>query len=86
MSVSFAIAIYFIIWWVVLFAILPIGVRTQGEEGSIVPGTPESAPLETRVLRTVLLTTLVSGLVFGALWAAIRFGLIDLGQLIGRER
>ena len=33
MSVSFAIAIYFIIWWTVLFAVLPIGVRTQGEDG-----------------------------------------------------
>jgi len=40
MSVSFAIAIYFIIWWTVLFAVLPIGVRTQAEDGAVVPGTP----------------------------------------------
>ena len=33
MSVPFAIAIYVVIWWTVLFAILPIGVRTQGEDG-----------------------------------------------------
>jgi predicted secreted protein len=44
MSVSFAIAIYVVIWWTVLFAILPIGVRTQGEDGFVVPGTPASAP------------------------------------------
>ena len=44
MSLSFAIAIYVVIWWTVLFAILPIGVRTQGEDGAVVPGTPESAP------------------------------------------
>ena len=34
MSLSFAIAIYVVIWWTVLFAILPIGVRTQGEDGT----------------------------------------------------
>ena len=61
MSVSFAIAIYVVIWWTVLFAILPIGVRTQGEDGTIVPGTPESAPTHPRLWRVMLLTTLVSG-------------------------
>ena len=84
MSVSFAIAIYVVIWWTVLFAILPIGVRTQDEDGAIVPGTPESAPTRPRLLRVVLLTTLVSGLVFGGLWLAVRYGLIDLAKLLGR--
>jgi predicted secreted protein len=85
MSVSFAIAIYVVIWWTVLFAILPIGVRTQGEDGTIVPGTPESAPTRPRLLRVVLFTTLVSCLVFAGLWVAIKYGLIDLEQLLGRR-
>jgi predicted secreted protein len=85
MSVALAIAIYVVIWWTVLFAVLPIGVRTQGEDGSVVPGTPESAPTAPRLIRVVLLTTLISGLLFAALWAAVRYGLIDLTQLIGRE-
>jgi predicted secreted protein len=85
MSVSFAIAVYVVIWWTVLFAILPIGVRTQGEDGTIVPGTPESAPTRPRLIRVVLITTLVSCAVFAALWAAIRYNLIDLERLIGRR-
>lgn len=84
MSLSFAIAIYFIIWWTVLFAVLPIGVRTQGEEGAVVPGTPESAPAAPRLLRVVLLTTAISALVFAALWALIRYGIVDLNNLLGR--
>ena len=84
MSVSFAIAIYVVIWWTVLFAILPIGVRTQDEDGAVVPGTPGSAPSRPRLVRVVLLTTLVSGLVFGALWAAVRYNVIDLQQWLGR--
>jgi predicted secreted protein len=85
MSVTFAIAIYVVLWWTVLFAVLPIGVRTQGEDGSVVPGTPESAPSAPRLLRVVLLTTLISTAVFGAAWAAVRYGLLDLAQLIGRD-
>ncbi|WP_409997548.1 DUF1467 family protein, partial [Escherichia coli] len=30
-SVSTAFAIYFVLWWVVLFAVLPFGVRSQME-------------------------------------------------------
>jgi predicted secreted protein len=84
MSVSLGIAIYVIVWWTVLFAVLPIGVRTQGEDGSIVPGTPESAPSTPRLLRVVLLTTLISAVVYGALWAVIAYGLVDLEALLGR--
>ena len=42
MAISTAIAIYFLIWWIVLFAVLPWGVRAQGEEGA--PGTDPGAP------------------------------------------
>jgi predicted secreted protein len=85
MSVSLAIAIYVVLWWTVLFAVLPIGVRTQGEDGKVVPGTPESAPSTPRLLRVVLVTTAVSALLFAAVWAAVRYGLLDLEALLGRS-
>jgi predicted secreted protein len=85
MSLTLGIAIYVVLWWTVLFAVLPIGVRTQGEDGAVVPGTPESAPSAPRLVRVALITTLVSGLLFGAAWAAVRYGLVDLAVLLGRE-
>ena len=85
MSLTFAIAIYLIIWWTVLFAVLPIGVRTQGEDGDVVPGTPESAPTAPRLLRVVLLTTLISPLLFAGAWALVHYGFVDLRELLGRN-
>jgi predicted secreted protein len=85
MSLTLGIAIYVIIWWTVLFAVLPIGVRTQGEDGAVVPGTPESAPTAPRLLRVVLVTTLISALLFAGAWAAVKYGLVDLAALLGRE-
>jgi predicted secreted protein len=84
MSLTFAIAIYVVIWWTVLFAVLPIGVRTQAEDGSVVPGTPESAPTTPRLVSVVLLTTLISALLFGGAWVMVRYGLLDLEALLGR--
>jgi predicted secreted protein len=71
MSLSFSIAIYFIVWWLVLFAVLPFGVRTQDEAGSTVAGTPGSAPIAPRLLRTVAITTLVSTVVFAVIYLVI---------------
>ena len=85
MNITLGIAIYFVIWWTVLFAVLPIGVRTQGEDGAVVPVTPESAPTRPQFLRIVLLTTLVSSLVFAGFWAAVRYNAIDLVQWLGRS-
>ena len=68
MSLTLGIAIYFIVWWTVLFAVLPFGVRTQDEEGTIVPGTPESAPADPRMLRVAGLTTLVATVVFALVY------------------
>lgn len=58
-------AIYFIIWWVTLFVILPIGVRTQAEEQDVTLGTAESAPLKLRMGRKLIWTSIVSAVVFG---------------------
>lgn len=76
MSFFSAFAVYFIFWWITLFAILPLGVRTQEEADDITLGTTESAPHATQLGRKLLLTTLVSGVIFGVyLLATSVFGL-----------
>jgi len=64
MSLATAIAIYFIIWWVVLFMVLPWGVRSQHEGGDMVSGTDPGAPVVAQLWWKLLWTTVVSGVVF----------------------
>jgi predicted secreted protein len=58
---------YFIAWWITLFIVLPIGLRTQGDEKKVVNGTVESAPARFRPFRVFLMTTMLAA-VFYALW------------------
>lgn len=67
--VSF-VAIYFILWWLVLFAMLPFGLRTQDEDGEVTLGTTASAPRGAHMGRVLLRTTLVSLVLFGLIYAA----------------
>jgi predicted secreted protein len=72
MTISFGVVLYIMIWWMTLFAVLPLGVRTQGEAGDVVAGTPESAPAKPRILRAMLINTVVAAFVFALVWAALQ--------------
>lgn len=68
MGIVTSIAIYFVIWWTVLFVILPIGARSQVEDGEVVLGTAHSAPTRFSLARVVRRTTLLATFVFVAFY------------------
>ena len=71
MPVTTAVAVFFLIWWVVLFAVLPWGVRSQHEGGEIAPGTDPGAPVIPRLGRKLLWTTIVSVVIFAAMSTSV---------------
>jgi len=81
MSLTTAIAIYFIIWWVVLFAVLPWGVRSQHEDGVMAPGTDPGAPAIPGLIRKLIWTTVVAGVVFALCFLVYKYRLISLDDL-----
>jgi predicted secreted protein len=80
-SVTTAVAIYFLIWWLTLFAVLPFGVRSQ-HEGETTPGTDPGAPILPRILSKLVWTTLVSSAIFAVCYWVYVNRLITLGDLI----
>lgn len=68
---------YLIIWWAVLFTILPIGVRGQWEEGGAVEGTEPGAPVVPQLWKKIAITSAVAGVVWIGLFVAARFGAFD---------
>jgi predicted secreted protein len=79
MGISTAIAVFFLIWWIVLFAVLPWGVRSQGEEGS--PGTDPGAPVVTRLRTKLIWTTVIAAVMWGICAAIYINGWITLDSL-----
>ena len=81
MSLTFGLAIFFICWWIALFIVLPIGVRTQEEAGNIQPGTPESAPVVHGMARKMIATTLLAVVIFSIVYAVLVLELISLDDI-----
>lgn len=74
MTTTAGIAIYLIVWWLVFFAVLPFGVRSQHEEGGTEgEGRDPGAPVRPLLLRKVLATTLIAAIA----WAGIAYLTIE---------
>lgn len=67
MTLIGSLAIYFVLWWLVLFAVLPFGVQSQTPE-EVQPGTDIGAPREALMLRKVVATSLIAGVIFGIIY------------------
>jgi predicted secreted protein len=81
-------AVFFIVWWVVLFATLPFSLRTQDEDGEVTLGTTASAPRGPHVRRAMLRTTVVTAIILAVYLVATRYygiGWDDLPR-IGPQR
>jgi predicted secreted protein len=84
MSTTTGVAVFFLIWWVVLFAVLPWGIRSQHEGGEVIPGTDPGAPNVPKLGRKLLWTTLVASVIFAACYVAYTDHLVSLDSLMAR--
>ncbi len=78
-------ALYFVTWWLVLFLVLPFGLKTQDEEGEVTLGTVHSAPRGPHVLRAMLWTTLVTAILIGGFYGLTKglgLGFNDIPRLV----
>jgi predicted secreted protein len=71
MRTSVAIATFFCLWFITLFAVLPFFAHTQDEAGHVVPGTPESAPHKINLLKVFFINTIVAAVSFAGVYTVI---------------
>ena len=64
LSLTGALALYFLVWWTTLFAVLPFGVRSQAEAGDVAPGSDPGAPALPALREKAVWTSLAASLVF----------------------
>jgi predicted secreted protein len=80
MSITSAIVLLAVIWFMVLLVTLPLRFKSQGDVGDVTPGTPASAPAELRLGRIFLIVTLVSLPIWIGICAIILSGWITLAD------
>ena len=72
----FGSAIYGIIWFLTLFVVLPFGVVSQHEDGPVVPGSEAGAPARPMIYRKLVMTTLLSAVLYGLVYMLLTSGIL----------
>ena len=64
LTVGGAAALYFVVWWTALFAILPLRNQAETRTEHVVPGQDPGAPANPRLREKAIWTTLFAGAIF----------------------
>ncbi|MEX0307128.1 MAG: DUF1467 family protein [Ruegeria sp.] len=80
MTITAALVLFAVIWFLTLLVVLPVRIKTQGDLGDIVPGTHAGAPEVHHMKKKLWITTGISVV----LWAIIA-GIIISGAISVRD-
>lgn len=73
-----AVVVYIVLWWLVLFMVLPFGVR-RNQSPEI--GHDHGAPLKPMLWRKAAVTTAIATLLFAAIYGVLEYELVTLRDL-----
>lgn len=85
MTITAALVLYAVTWFMTFFIVLPLRLTTQGEAGEIVPGTPSGAPHQENIGRKARVTTLIATVIWAMLAGVILSGTITVRDLDFRQ-
>lgn len=74
MTPLYAFFIYLLIWWVMLFTVLPLGIQRNEEDGK---GYDAGAPRVPNLKKKLILNTILSGIILAAIWGLVEAGVIQ---------
>ncbi len=78
MTITAAVVLFAVIWFMTLLVVLPIRIKTQGDLGDIVPGTHAGAPEVHHMKRKMWITTGISVVLWAIIAGIILSGVISV--------
>lgn len=78
MSISAAIVLFAVCWFMIFLIVLPLRLTTQADSGVVTPGTPAGAPAGPVVKRKALIASVSAVVLWLVLYLVITSGLISV--------
>ena len=83
MGITGSIIVYVMIWWIIFFSLLPIGIRSNKEVfkdkiGGVDPGAPKNP----KIGKKFLITTLITTIIFLVIYYLVKFDLLNLREFL----
>ena len=83
MGITGSIIVYVLIWWIIFFSVLPVGIRSNKEKfKEKIEGIDPGAPINPKIGKKFLITTLITSIIFIVIYYLVEFNLLNLREYL----
>ena len=83
MGITGSIIVYVLIWWIIFFSVLPVGIQSNKETfKEKIDGIDPGAPKNPKIAKKFLITTIITSLVFMVIYYLVRADLLNLREYL----
>ena len=83
MGITGSIIVYVMIWWVVFFSVLPLGIQSKKETfKDTIEGVDPGAPNNPKIARKFLFTTIITSIIFIVIYYLVEVDLLNLRKYL----
>ena len=83
MGITGSIIIYVMIWWIVFFSVLPIGIQSKNEEfKETIKGSDPGAPINPKIAKRFLITTIITSIIFIMIYYLVKNNFLNLREFL----
>ena len=83
MGITGSLIVYVLIWWMVFFSVLPVGIQSNKEKfRETIDGIDPGAPKNPKIVKKFLITTIITSLIFIVIYYLVKFDLLNLREYL----
>ena len=83
MGITGSIIVFVIIWWIIFFSVLPIGIQSNKEKfRERIEGIDPGAPKNPKIAKKFLITTIITTLIFLVVYYLVKIDLLNLREFL----
>ena len=83
MGITGSIIVYVLIWWIIFFSVLPVGIQSNKEKfKEKIEGIDPGAPINPKIGKKFLITTLITSIIFIVIYYLVKFNLLNLREYL----
>ncbi len=83
MGVTGSIIVFVLIWWIIFFSVLPVGIQSNKEKFSEkIEGVDPGAPKNPKIAKKFFITTIITSIIFIVIYYLVKFNLLNLREYL----
>ncbi len=82
MSLTGSFVVFVILWWLILFIILPRDINSQKDKDFVVLGTDPGAPSNPNIVKKLIITTAITSILFAIIYFLNYFDILNVRRIL----